>query len=323
MATGGGIKSERDVDAPHRSENIRQDAAAARKAGHVVEQHRLVADAALVDVDDAADLLLVLGALDVLQLAGGAQLRDPGAQILPVFAAFVTGFLAVRDLTAVSMPETPRGAAPASQPVQPHVFSQKITRPPTEAASKHRCSEEGLTGRRPGPQRSGTWRTCRRSSARPCSRRRSARLHLVHAVPNLNGDALRRRSFHRRHVQAGGKKLASRLLDARLRQRRIFFDVRVGIRHVDFGHQIDLLGLGMKALDGCGANSDARNHCQRHGVSCFHGSLPLGEDFHQLVHTRRRLASAIKRGQTRFFKGARVAVRSRSPDGAKRNPGAH
>ena len=56
---------------------------AARKARHVVEQHRLVADAALIDVDDAADFLLALGAGDVLHLAGGAQLRDPGAQVLP------------------------------------------------------------------------------------------------------------------------------------------------------------------------------------------------------------------------------------------------
>ena len=57
---------------------------AARIARHVVEQHRLVADPALIDVDDAADLLLALGAGDVLQLAGGAQLRDPGAQVLAV-----------------------------------------------------------------------------------------------------------------------------------------------------------------------------------------------------------------------------------------------
>ena len=57
---------------------------AARIAGHLVEQHRLVADVALVDIDDAADLLLALGALDVLQFAGGAQLRDPGAQVLPL-----------------------------------------------------------------------------------------------------------------------------------------------------------------------------------------------------------------------------------------------
>ena len=55
---------------------------AARIARHVVEQHRLVADVALIDVDDAADLLLALGAGDVLQFAGGAQLRDPGAQVL-------------------------------------------------------------------------------------------------------------------------------------------------------------------------------------------------------------------------------------------------
>ena len=80
-----GIEPQRDVDAPHRGEDIGEDAVAARKAGHVVEQHGLVADPALIDVDDAADFLLALGAVDVLQLAGGAQLRDPGAQVLPLF----------------------------------------------------------------------------------------------------------------------------------------------------------------------------------------------------------------------------------------------
>ena len=62
---------------------------AARIARHVVEQHRLVADVALIDVDDAADFLFALGAGDVLQLACGAQLRDPGAQVL----ALVDGVL--------------------------------------------------------------------------------------------------------------------------------------------------------------------------------------------------------------------------------------
>src|SRR6185312_6767524 len=70
---------------PDRREDVGDDAPAAWKARHIVEQHRLVADAALVDVDDAADLLLALGAGDVLQFAVGAQLRDPGAQILTLF----------------------------------------------------------------------------------------------------------------------------------------------------------------------------------------------------------------------------------------------
>ena len=82
---GVGIEPERDVDAPDRGEDVGEDAPAARKSRHVVEQHRLVADAALIDVDDAADLLLALGAGDVLQFAVGAQLRDPGAQILALF----------------------------------------------------------------------------------------------------------------------------------------------------------------------------------------------------------------------------------------------
>ena len=73
----------------YRGQDIGEDAVAARIARHVVEQHRLVADSALIDVDDAADLLLALGAGDVLQLAEGAQLRDPGAQVL----ALVDGVL--------------------------------------------------------------------------------------------------------------------------------------------------------------------------------------------------------------------------------------
>ena len=82
MALAVGIKPQRDVDAPQRGENVGEDAVAARKAGHVVEQHGLVADAPLIDIDDAADFPLALGAGNVLQLAGGAQLRDPGTQIL-------------------------------------------------------------------------------------------------------------------------------------------------------------------------------------------------------------------------------------------------
>ncbi len=78
------VEPQRDVDAAHRGENVGEDAVAARKAGHVVEQHGLVADLALIDVDDAADFLLALGALDVLHFARGAQVRDPGAQIAPV-----------------------------------------------------------------------------------------------------------------------------------------------------------------------------------------------------------------------------------------------
>src|ERR1700692_44390 len=62
--TGIGIEPERDVDAPHRGQNIGEDTMAARIAGHVVEQHGLVADLALIDVDDAADLFLALGAGD-------------------------------------------------------------------------------------------------------------------------------------------------------------------------------------------------------------------------------------------------------------------
>ena len=57
-------------------------AIAGRIARNVVEQHRLVAGLALVEIDDAADLLLAIGAAHDLQLVGGLHLREPGAQVL-------------------------------------------------------------------------------------------------------------------------------------------------------------------------------------------------------------------------------------------------
>jgi hypothetical protein len=51
------------------------------KAGHALEQHRGIAHLAHIDVDDAADLLLRLGAGDDFELARGADAFDPVAQI--------------------------------------------------------------------------------------------------------------------------------------------------------------------------------------------------------------------------------------------------
>jgi hypothetical protein len=75
---------EGDVDAANRGQDIGEDAVAARVAGNVVKQHGLVADPALIDVDDAANFALALGTRDVLQFAGRAQSRNPSAQILTV-----------------------------------------------------------------------------------------------------------------------------------------------------------------------------------------------------------------------------------------------
>src|SRR5262249_58979891 len=47
-----------------------------------VEQHRLVVGLALVEIDDAADLVLTVGAADELKLAGGFHLGEPSAQVL-------------------------------------------------------------------------------------------------------------------------------------------------------------------------------------------------------------------------------------------------
>ena len=74
----------RHVDAADRGQQVGQDAMALGIAGDVVEQHQRVADLALVDVDDAADLALALGAADVRHLAGGlhharARRADPAS----------------------------------------------------------------------------------------------------------------------------------------------------------------------------------------------------------------------------------------------------
>src|SRR5712671_1928009 len=55
---------------------------ALRISRDVVEQHQRIADLALVDVDDAADLALALSAADMRDLASGFHLREPSTQIL-------------------------------------------------------------------------------------------------------------------------------------------------------------------------------------------------------------------------------------------------
>src|SRR5262249_54377178 len=77
-----GRHAEGEVDAPHRGEDVRDHAIARRIAGYVVEQDGRAAARALVDVDDAADLLLALGTADRGELAGFLQGREPGAQVL-------------------------------------------------------------------------------------------------------------------------------------------------------------------------------------------------------------------------------------------------
>ena len=77
-----GRVAHRHVDAADRGEQIRQNPMTLRISRDVVEQHQRIADLALVDIDDAADLALTLGAADVGDLAGRLHLREPSAQIL-------------------------------------------------------------------------------------------------------------------------------------------------------------------------------------------------------------------------------------------------
>jgi len=79
---GVGRHAQSEVDPPHRGEDVRDHAAAARKAWNVVEHHRGRPHGALVDVDDAADLLVALGAGDGHEFARLFHLRQPDAEIL-------------------------------------------------------------------------------------------------------------------------------------------------------------------------------------------------------------------------------------------------
>ena len=77
-----GRHAESEIDPPHRGEDVRNHPMAPREAGDVVEHHRRRPHGALVDVDDAADLLVAPGAGDGYQLAGRLHLRQPDAEVL-------------------------------------------------------------------------------------------------------------------------------------------------------------------------------------------------------------------------------------------------
>ena len=76
-----GRHAHRQRNALDAGEDVRCNAVTARIAGNLVEQHRLVVGRALVDIDDAADLLLAVRAAHLLQLARGLHLRQPVPQI--------------------------------------------------------------------------------------------------------------------------------------------------------------------------------------------------------------------------------------------------
>ena len=58
--------AERDIDARHRGQDIRQHARALRKSGDIVEHHRRVGHLVHVNVDNRANLFMVIGARHML-----------------------------------------------------------------------------------------------------------------------------------------------------------------------------------------------------------------------------------------------------------------
>ena len=89
-----GGQAERDVDAAHAGQDVGDDAVTLRVTGDLVEHDGRAVARALVDVDDAADLPLALGAGDELELACRLELRQPDPQVLLGPRAFVRcGFL--------------------------------------------------------------------------------------------------------------------------------------------------------------------------------------------------------------------------------------
>src|SRR5262245_22494832 len=84
-------------------------------------------------------------------------------------------------------------------------------------------------------------------------------LNLLHAVPDLDGDALlRRRSLDRGDVLAGGQQPPSGCLDQRLGFSCVLLRVGIQIGHVDLGNVVHRrLRLGVQVLDGRAADSQA------------------------------------------------------------------
>src|SRR5258706_14529919 len=98
---GAGIRriAEGQVDAADRGEDFGEHAMPARIAGDVVEQDRRVTGLALIEIDDAADFLLAVGARDMLDLARGFHFGDPASEILSAQRVLLD---TVRNLTVVT-----------------------------------------------------------------------------------------------------------------------------------------------------------------------------------------------------------------------------
>src|SRR5205085_7216685 len=80
--TGIRVIAEREVNAPDGGQNIGDDAVAFRVAGDVIEQHGGITGLALIEIDNAANLFLAAGAMDMPDLARFIHFGDPASQIL-------------------------------------------------------------------------------------------------------------------------------------------------------------------------------------------------------------------------------------------------
>src|SRR5215467_5969989 len=70
------------MDAANGGEDVRENTVAFGIPRNLIEQDGAVAGLALVEVDDPADLLLAIGAGDVLDFAMGLHGGDPAPQVL-------------------------------------------------------------------------------------------------------------------------------------------------------------------------------------------------------------------------------------------------
>jgi len=104
-------------------------------------------------------------------------------------------------------------------------------------------------------------------------------LCLLHAVEGNDDETLWRNSIEGSYVLGAGDEATAEILENCHRGTISslgdgFETLRVGyLAHVNDDNSWRL-SLGMKPLDGGTANPDAREHCQRDCVLCFHGIPP-------------------------------------------------
>src|SRR6267378_420258 len=131
------------------------------------------------------------------------------------------------------------------------------------------------------------------------------RLNFFDAVPDLHDDArFRRLSIQRSDLSSENHDAPAGCLGHGHGARDVLLRVSLRVRHVDLRDVVDgRFGLGVKAFDRCGAESETGDDCQRYCVLSFHACILLVQ-----LRDREARGDYLMRFQTRSARPPPEAV---------------